>query len=124
MHQLSKYLQLYIGCQTSKGQLIGIRNNLLFIGSENGEIIENFEMQTVGVSLFLYLRKLSDLTNEESNELIKKGFNIGRPKGYSFSTEAFLFLLNSNVDLFGLIGVGYAKELKSQNDKDQGSVSI
>jgi hypothetical protein len=118
MYQLNKYLQLYIGCKTSKGQLIGIRNNSLFIESTKGDIIENFEIQTVGISLFLYLRKLSDLTNEESNELIKKGFNIGRPKGYSFSTEAFLFLLNSSVDLFGLIGEGYAKELKSQNDQD------
>ncbi|MDP9229669.1 MAG: hypothetical protein M3O67_03230 [Bacteroidota bacterium] len=118
MYQLNKYLQLYIGCQTNKGQLIGIKNNLLFIESTNGEIIENYEIQTVGISLFLYLRQLSDLTDEESNELIKKGFNIGRPKGYSFSTEAFLFLLTLNVDLFGLIKSGYAKELKSQPDQN------
>ena len=118
MYQLSKYLQLYIGCQTSEGRLIGIKDNSLFIESTNGEVIENFEIQTVGVSLFLWLRHLSDLTYEESNELIKKGFNIGRPKGYSFSTEAFLYLLTSNVDLFGLIKSGYAKELKSQPDQN------
>jgi hypothetical protein len=114
MHQLTKYLQLYIGCNTSKGQLVGIKNNSLFIESSNRGIIEDYDIQTVGISLFLYLRQLSDLTEEESNELIKKGFSIGRPRGYSFSAEALLFLLTSNIDLFGLINSGYAKELKLQ----------
>ena len=118
MYQLNKYLHLYIGCQTNKGRLIGIKNNLLFIESTNGKIIENFDIQTVGSDLFLFLKQLSDLTNEESNILIEEGFNIGRPKGYSFSPEAFLFLLASHVDLFGLIRSGYAKELKSQTDQN------
>jgi hypothetical protein len=60
----------------------------------------------------LYLRKLSDLTHEESVELINKGFNIGRPKGYSFSPDAFLFLITLHVDLFGLIQHGIATDLK------------
>jgi hypothetical protein len=55
---------------------------------------------------------LSDLTHDESVELINKGFNIGRPKGYSFSSEAFMFLLTLNVDLFGLIQHGIATDLK------------
>jgi hypothetical protein len=117
MHELTKFLQLYIGCQTNKGRLIGIKNNSLFIESPAEKIIENYEIQTVGDCLFLYLRQLSDLTGEESVELINKGMNIGRPKGYSFSPEAFLFLLNLNVDLFGLINSGYAKDFKSQPDK-------
>ena len=118
MYPLNKYLQFYIGCQTNKGRLIGIKNNSLFIESTNGASIEIFEIQTVGVSLFLWLRSLSNLTDEESKELINKGFNIGRPKGYSFSTEAFLFLLTLYVDLFGLINSGYAEELKSQPGKN------
>ena len=70
-------------------------------------------MSTLGRAVVLHLKKLSDLTHEESVELINNGFNIGRPKGYSFSPEAFLFLVKLNVDLFGLIQHGFAKDLKS-----------
>jgi len=76
----------------------------------------NYKFQDVGTEVVLHLRKLSHLTDEESVDLIKKGFNIGRPKGYSFSPEAFLFLLTLHVDLFGLIQHGFAKDLKSVDD--------
>ena len=104
----------YIGCETNKGRLIGISNGSLLIQSKDDEsTIENYEMQDVGTVVVLYLRKLNHLSHEESVELIKNGFNIGRPKGYSFSPEAFLFLLTLHVDLFGLIHHGFAKDLKS-----------
>jgi len=76
-------------------------------------MVENYEMSALGTSVVLHLKKLSDLTREESVELINNGFNIGRPKGYSFSPEAFLFLVKLNVDLFGLIQHGFAKDIKS-----------
>jgi hypothetical protein len=100
-----------VGCETNKGKLIGTQDNFLFV--ESKKKIEEFEIQAVGMSLFLHLRRLSDLTHEESAALIHKGFNIGRPKGYSFSPEAFLYLLTLHVDLFGLIELGFAKDLKS-----------
>ena len=107
-------IPFYIGCETSKGRLLGISGDSLFIQPNNSEAtIENYKLHDVGTSVVLHLRELSHLTNEESMELIKNGFNIGRPKGYSFSPEAFLFLLKLHVDLFGLIKDGFAINLKS-----------
>lgn len=107
MTRLDKCLPLYIGCDTNKGKLVGIVKDSLFI--ENGEqSIAEYNTTSLGQSLFLYLRKLSDITDEQSEELNKKGFNIGRPSGYTFSNEAFLYLLSLHVDLFGLISAGMA----------------
>ena len=111
MDDLTNCLPFYIGCETNKGQLVGIKNNSLFIRPSEEDIVEDYDMESVGVSLFLCLRKLSALTPEQSTELINKGFNIGRPKGYSFSPEAFLFLIALHVDLFGLIQSGLAEEI-------------
>jgi hypothetical protein len=106
----SKYLGFYIGCKTNKGILTGTCKNSVFIQSEaEGSLV--FEVESVGKNLFLCLRPLSDLTAEEVKMLIERGINIGRPKGYSFSPEAFIFLLSLYVDIFGLISLGYAKEL-------------
>ena len=106
----SKYLSLYIGCKTNKGILAGTCENSLFIQTETKEL-ESIEVESVGKDLFLYLRPLSDLNAEEVKMLIEKGINIGRPKGYSFSPEAFIFLIGLYIDIFGLISLGYAKEL-------------
>jgi hypothetical protein len=107
-------IPFYVGCQTSKGQLIGISDDSLLIRpTHNQATVENYEIGTVGTAVILHLKKLSDLTHEESIELINNGFNIGRPKGYSFSPEAFLFLVKLHVDLFGLIQHGFAMDLKS-----------
>ena len=73
----------------------------------------NYPIQAVGKSVFLYIRRLSDLTLEESNILIEKGMNIGRPQGYSYSPDAFIFLLGLHVDLFALIESGLAKDILS-----------
>lgn len=104
----NKYLKLYIGCKTNKGELTGICKNLLFIKFEN-ENVETFTIEDVGKNIFLYLRSMNQLTSEEVKSLIEKGINIGRPRGYSFSSGAFLFLLDLHIDIFGLIEAGYAK---------------
>jgi hypothetical protein len=112
MSRLEKCLPLYIGCETNKGKLVGIVKDSLFI--QNGEhSIAEYNKQSIGQTIFLHLQKLSDITDEQSQELNKKGFNIGRPSGYTFSNEAFLFLLSLHVDLFGLINSGLAKDLKT-----------
>jgi hypothetical protein len=111
MNRLDRCLPLYIGCETSDGQLIGVKDHSLFIQSKEQNSSKVYANKVVGVSLFLYLRKLSALTPAESVELNAKGFNIGRPKGYSFSPGAFLYLLSLHVDLFGLIEFGLAKEI-------------
>ncbi|MEO8712346.1 MAG: hypothetical protein ABI405_09505 [Parafilimonas sp.] len=105
-----KYLGLYIGCKTNKGVLTGICEESIFILSETTGL-QTFQAESVGEILFLYLRPFGNLNAEEVKILIEKGFNIGRPKGYSFSTEAFIFLLSLYVDIFGLIEMGYAKEM-------------
>jgi len=87
--------------------------SLLIQPKDSQAEIENHKIKDLGTGVVLYLRKLSHLTHEESVDLIKNGFNIGRPKGYSFSPEAFLFLITLHVDLFGLIRHGFAKDLKS-----------
>jgi len=110
MSRLDKCLPLYIGCETDKGKLVGVVKDSLFI--QNGEqSITEYSRTSLGQTLFLHLKKLSDITDEQSQELNKKGFNIGRPSGYTFSNEAFLFLLSLHVDLFGLIASGLAKDI-------------
>jgi len=111
MSHLDKCLPLYIGCETNKGRLVGIIKDSLFI-QNGGQAIAEYDKQSLGQTLFLYLRKLSNITDEQSQELNKRGFNIGRPSGYTFSNEAFLYLLSLHVDLFGLISSGMAKEEK------------
>ena len=111
MHQLSECLHLYIGCETNKGKFIGARNEILFIQSPTA--MEEYHINQVGKILFLYLRKLSDLSDAQSKQLINEGISIGRPTGYTFSNYAFLYLLSLQVDLFGLINAGLAKDIKN-----------
>jgi hypothetical protein len=110
MNQQAKILPLYLGCQTNKGELIGISNGSLYIQSTDKNVAK-YPIAEVGISLFLHLRKLSDLSPPESTKLIEKGLNTGRPQGYSFSPGAFIFLLSLNVDLFALIEGGLAKDI-------------
>jgi hypothetical protein len=84
MSQLGTYLHLYIGCDTSKGKFIGIRKDTLLIQTEE-EIIEEYGIESIGDTLSLYLRQLSDLTDEQRRQLIKVGISIGRPYGYTFT---------------------------------------
>ncbi|HET7896224.1 MAG TPA: hypothetical protein VFL47_01095 [Flavisolibacter sp.] len=102
---------MYIGCQTNLGQLVGVRKNVLFVQPKNEQAIAEYESQLLGSQIFLCLQRLDDLNEEQSKELIKRGVAIGRPHGYTFSNEGFLYLLSLYVDLFGLISSGYAKNL-------------
>jgi len=113
MNRLDKCLPLYIGCETNKGKLVGAVEDSLFV--QNGEqTITEYNKDSLGQTLFLHLQKLSDITDEQSQELNKKGFNIGRPSGYTFSNEAFLYLLSLHVDLYGLISSGLATDINQQ----------
>lgn len=111
MNELSQYLHFYIGCNTSKGKFLGIKKDILFIQTEPG-IVEEHNINAVGITLFLHLKKLNDLTGEQSKQLVKDGLVIGRPHGYTFTNLSFLYLITLSVDLFGLIDAGYAKDLK------------
>jgi len=104
-------LGLYIGCQTSEGKLIGINQDTVYTESHEG-LVKEHEISKLGLSFKLLLKKINTLSAEESTLLIKKGFSIGRPNGYSFSPEAVLYLSSLGVDLFGLIESGYAEEIK------------
>ena len=117
MNQLGKCLHLYLGCNTNKGKFIGIKEDILLIQTKEDQK-EEYKIENVGNTLFLYLRQLSDLTDEQSNQLIKEGFSIGRPHGYTFSNFGFLYLLSLSVDIFGLIHSGFAKDIKTLGKKD------
>ena len=112
MYVLSNIVKLYIDCATNKGQLMGTCGDILFVRNETKQV-EKLNIADMGKTLFLYLRPLQDLTDEESKQLIKEGISIGRPHGYTFSGNGFLYLLSLNVDLFGLINEGWAKDLKA-----------
>jgi hypothetical protein len=116
--QVSRYLPFYLGCETDNGRLIGVTQQFVLTVLENGQIKEDREFSTK-----LILRKLGNISDEESSELIRMGFSIGRPSGYSFSPNAFLYLLSIHVDLFGLITSGLAidKESVSHTGKDLSS---
>ncbi len=117
MRRLNKCLHLYIGCQTNIGQLVGVKKDCLFIQANDTQVISEYQTQLLGNNIFLYLQHLDNLTEEESKELIKKGIAIGRPNGYTFSNEGFLYLLSLNVDLFGIIISGYAKNINDVSSK-------
>lgn len=109
MTRLDKYIHFYIGCDTNLGKLVGVKNACLLIQAEGEQGITEYDTQLLGDSIFLYLRKLNDLSEEQSRELIRRGVAIGRPNGYTFSNEGFFYLISLNVDLFGLISSGYAR---------------
>ena len=109
MKSIAYYLRFYLGCQTDKGRLIGLDSNMAYTASGDGTIYGH-DIHASDFSIKPYLKRLSKLTESQSLELINQGFSIGRPKGYSFSPGAFLYLLSLNVDLFGLIDVGWAEE--------------
>ena len=85
---------------------------MLFIQTHQGSI-EEYDIKALGNTLFLYLQQLSDLSMEQSKQLIENGLVIGRPHGYAFTNQAFLYLISVCVDLFGLVNAGYAKDIKS-----------
>ena len=109
MIRLEKCVHFYIGCDTNKGKLVGVKQECLLVQAD-GSITE-YGTEALGRSLFLYLQQLNNLTEAQSREIIKKGIAIGRPNGYTFSNEGFFYLISLNVDLFGLIQSGYAKNL-------------
>jgi len=112
---LQNWVHLYIGCPTNMGRLVGLIENRLFIKSIEHGILEYHE-EVLGKTVFLYLRRIGDITAQESKQLIDKGFSIGRPSGYSFSNDAVLFLLSLFVDLFGMINAGVARDINTIND--------
>ena len=111
MNNPQDWIQLYIGCRTNHGLLVGIIKNSMLIQADEQQAVVEYQKQDLGKIVFLYLRKIGDLTQQQSDELIVKGFSIGRPNGYSFSNEAFLYLLSLSVDLFGIINSGLAKDI-------------
>jgi len=115
LQKIEHYLPLYLGCRTNKGKLIGINKQIVFTQSENGNIVEHDTTQTVFIKPFL--KRLNNLSIEQSAELIRMGFSIGRPFGYSFSPNAFLFLLSLHVDLFGLIESGLAVDMPVEDNQ-------
>ena len=108
--KIDDYLHLYLGAETNFGTLTGIKENSCFLLLENGAIIEH-SLSTQEEPVKLILKRINDLTVEESSELNRKGLSIGRPNGYSFTPEAILYLLSIRVDLFNLIGKGFALDV-------------
>ena len=107
---IQDYLHLYLGCDTNNGKLVGINGSTCIILSQNGEL-KHENLNDENHSIKPILRKFSDLGIHESTELNKRGVSIGQRKGYSFTPEAILYLLDLHIDLFNLIGEGLAIDL-------------
>ena len=105
--KIENYLHLYLGCDTNYGKLVGIKGSVCFILSQNGEINQK-DLNNGNQSIKPILKKFSDLSIIESTELNNRGISIGQRKGYSFTPDAVLYLLNLHVDLFNLIANGLA----------------
>ena len=110
--KIDDYLHLYLGCDTNNGKLIGINGSICSILSQNGEI-KLADLNDQSQSIKPILRKFSDMNNNESTELNKRGISIGQRKGFSFTPEAVLYLLTLRIDIFNLIGEGLAIDLNS-----------
>lgn len=93
---------------------MGIKHEYLLVQAEGEKEIAEYDTELLGNSIFLFLQRLTDLSEEQSKELIKRGIVIGRPNGYTFSNESFYYLITLNVDLFGLIDSGYAKPINNE----------
>jgi hypothetical protein len=112
--KIEDYLHLYLGCDTNHGKLVGINESTCFILSQSGEInLEDLKDQSQSIKPIL--RKFSDMNNNESTELNKRGISIGQRKGFSFTPDAVLYLLNLHIDIFNLIAVGLAIDLNQPN---------
>ena len=105
--KIENYLHLYLGCDTNKGILAGIKDTTCFILSPNGEIIQQ-ELNDTNKSIKPVLRKFSSMSAAESTELNNRGISIGQRKGYSFTPDAILYLLALRIDIFNLIANGLA----------------
>jgi len=105
--KIEEYLHLYLGCDTNYGKLVGIKGSICFILSQTGEISQE-DLNNRNQSIKPILRKFGDLSITESSELNNRGISIGQRKGYSFTPDAVLYLLNLHVDLFNLITNGLA----------------
>ena len=106
MNKILKAVPFYLGCNTSKGWFIGFYNEIIVV--EDNELKKYYSLTNLGKEIFLYLRELKDLKDEESKILIDKGLAIGRPYGYTFTNFAFLYLIELHVDIFGFIKEGFA----------------
>jgi hypothetical protein len=113
VRRLDKYIHFYIGCDTNKGKLVGVKHESLLVQAEGEQGIVEYDTELLGNDIFLYLQRLDDLSEGQSKELIKRGMAIGRPNGYTFSKEGFFYLISLNVDIFGLINSGYAKPINN-----------
>ena len=113
MNQAAMQVRFYSGCETNKGIFVGFDSENVFVrDAASDRAPAAYPLAAWGKELFLLLRPMSSMTDEERQELISKGCNIGRPKGYSFSVDAFLYLLDLRMDLFGLIRAGYARPVE------------
>ncbi len=105
--KIEDYLHLYLGCDTSHGKLVGINGSTCFILSKNGEI-NLADLNDKSKSIKPILRRFGDMNNSESTELNNRGISIGQRKGFSFTPDAIIYLLNLRVDIFNLISEGLA----------------
>jgi hypothetical protein len=108
--KISDYLHLYLGCDTNKGKLVGINGSTCLTLSKNGEINPG-DPDNKDQSIKPFLRKFSDLGIDENTELNKRGISIGQRKGYTFTPDAIVYLLNLRIDLFNLIAAELAIDI-------------
>lgn len=111
--KIAQYLPFYLGCNSNQGKIMGINQNYISVQSAENKIIE-YDIDNADFIIKPFLKNWRSLSTDEISELIKNGMNIGRPKGFSFSPDAFLYLLALQVDIFGLIRSGLAVDIEAE----------
>lgn len=109
-------LHLYLGCDTNHGKLIGINGSTCFILSQNGEI-NLVDLKDKSQSIKPILPRFGDMNTNESTELNNRGMSIGQRKGFAFTPDAIIYLLNLCIDIFNLISEGLAIDFNQANNK-------
>jgi hypothetical protein len=112
--KIEHYLPFYLWCKTNIGKIVGVVDHTVYIESSDGGSVQ-FDTTHTGFVIRLFLRRLRDMSADESSKLIEKGFSVGRPHGYSFSPDAFLYLLSLHVDLFNLIDSEMAIDVNNKS---------
>lgn len=120
--ELKDYLHLYLGCECildnkETGKLIGFDSRLhdsdvemvcftIWIDKENDWSVYNDDKNFERIKPIL--RPLSDMTEEEKQNIEGTDWSLLPDSGWEYTAETFLFLLSKGFDLFGLIEAGLA----------------
>lgn len=121
--ELKDYLHFYLGCECmmTKPSYHAVHELHLSVKERfvlRGKLLAYFIETTTQAEIKPILRPLSDMTNDEWNEMGRKlrtGANIRTARDlWKMNAEETVYLLSKHFDLFGLIDAGLAIDSTKQ----------